>query len=94
MHEKFNVVTNTNYLVEILRKSLDDVNKCEAGVTTRKAKKDGTGEDIQMLQLSHEQFFTIFSSTLKDLVEMVGTVRTELTEEINELKQDKASLRR
>ena len=94
MSEKFNILTNTNYLVEILRKSIDEVNKCEAGVTTRKAKKDGNGEEIQMLQLSHEQFFNILSSTLKDVVEMVGTVRTELTEEINELKQDKASLRR
>ena len=43
MSENFNVLTNTNYLVEILRKFIDEATKCEAGVTTRKSKKDGNG---------------------------------------------------
>lgn len=94
MSDNFNVLTNTNYLVDVLRKSIDEANKCESGVTTRKSKKDGNGDETQILQLSPEQLFNILSISLKDIVEMIGTVRTELTEEINDLKQDKASLRR
>ena len=47
-----------------------------------------------MSQLTHEQFFNILSITLKDVVELVGTVRTEFKEEIKELKQENTSLRR
>ena len=61
MSDNFNVLTNTNYLVDVLRKSIDEANKCESGVTTRKSKKDGNGDETQILQLSPEQLFNILS---------------------------------
>ena len=94
MSGEFNVKTNTDYLVEILKKSIDECKKSDAGVTTRQAKKDENGDPIQMLQLSPEQLFNILSISLKDIVEMVGSVRSELTETINELKAEISSLRR
>ena len=94
MSGEFNVKTNTDYLVEILKKSIDESKKSDAGVTTRQAKKDENGDPIQMLQLSPEQLFNILSISLKDIVEMVGSVRSELTETINDLKADNSSLRR
>ena len=94
MSDQFDIKTNTDYLVDILRKSIDECKKSDAGVTTRQAKKDENGDPIQLLQLSPEQLFNILSISLKDVVEMVGTVRSELTETINELKVDNSSLRR
>ena len=67
MSDTFNVLTNTNYLIEILKKSLDEVNKCETGITTRKSKKDGSGEEPQVLHLTHEHFYTIRCPSLSSL---------------------------
>ena len=88
----FDVDTNAKTLVGLLTKSLDEAKNCDTGVKLRSGKN--YNEINPTLHLTHEQFLKIMTTQLKDVVEMVGTVRTELYGQINELKQENASLRR
>lgn len=93
MSEEFDVSVNTDYLVNILKNSLEEAKDCETGPKLRSSKNDDN-EPNPALHLTHEQFLKIMSSQLKDIVEMVGTVRTDLCEKIDELRKENLGLRR
>ena len=76
MSDTFNLETNTNVLIGSLRKSIDEVKNNQAGIATRSGKKD-ENSDV------HEDIFNILSSAVKDMVELVHSVRLEMTEQIN-----------
>ena len=93
MSEEFDVSVNTDYLVNILKNSLEEAKNCESGPKLRSGRNDD-GEPNPTLHLTHEQFLKIMPSQLKDIVEMVGRVRTDLYEKVEELSKENLCLRR
>ena len=84
MSDTFNLETNTNVLIGSLRKSIDEVKNNQAGIATRSGKKD---ENSDVKPILHEDIFNILSSAVKDMVELVHSVRLEMTEQINTGRQ-------
>ena len=89
MCTEFDAETNTSYLLNILSKSLEEAKNCDTGVSTR------SSSDLSpTIHLTHEQFLKIMTTQVKDIVDMVGNVRTELFGKINELSEENVTLRR
>ena len=68
---------------------MEDAKNSDTGVTTR-----SSTELTPTIHLTHEQFQKIMTAQVKDIVDMVGQVRSELNGKINELSEENLLLRR